>query len=79
MWSLGFLGTRPPASLVDGGVASAAGLRTAAVVLTVPVVVAGVAMAGLRRRVPRLRQIGIAPALVAEPPATEMPGLDAPE
>jgi MFS family permease len=79
MWSLGFLGTRPPASLADGAVASAAGLRTAAVVLTVPVLAAGGAMAALRRRVPRLRQIGVAPVLVAEPPAAEVPGLDAPE
>jgi hypothetical protein len=36
-------------------------------------------MAALRRRVPRLRQIGVAPVLVAEPPAAEVPGLDAPE
>lgn len=79
MWSLGFLGTRPPASLLDGGVASAAGLRTAAFVLTLPVLAAGAAMVVLRRRVPRLREIGIAPVLLGEPPPVEMPGLDAPE
>ncbi|HZQ77494.1 MAG TPA: MFS transporter [Acidimicrobiia bacterium] len=79
MWSLGFLGTRPPASLLDGGVASAAGLRTAAVVLTLPVLAAGAAMVVLRRRVPRLREIGIAPLLLGEPPPVEMPGLDGPE
>ncbi len=80
MWSLGFLGTRPPASLADGAMASAAGLRTAAVVLTLPVLAAGAAMARLRRRVPRLRQIGVARAMVAEePPAAEMPGFDAAE
>jgi MFS family permease len=81
IWSLAFLGTRPPASLVDGAVASAAGLRAAAVVLTVPVLAAGAAMAVLRERMPRLRQIGMVPAraLVAEPPAAEMPELDAPE
>jgi hypothetical protein len=35
----------------------------------------------LRELMPRLRQIGMVPAraLVAEPPAAEMPELDAPE
>jgi len=74
IWSLAFLGTRPPASLVDGAVASAAGLRTAAVVLSLPVLAAGAAIAVLRRRLPRLRQIGIAPA-----PTSEVPGFGAPE
>jgi hypothetical protein len=43
-------------------------------VLAVPVLVAGVAMAVLRARVPRLREVGTAPSVVAEPPAAEMPG-----
>jgi len=73
LWSLCFLGTRPVASLVDGAVASAFGLRAAAVALTVPVLAAGVAMAVLRRRVPRLRAIGTGPPVVAEPPASELP------
>jgi MFS family permease len=77
LWSLCFLGTRPPASLADGGLASAAGLRTAAVALTVPVLAAGVAMAVLRSRVPRLRQIGTGPAVMAEPPASELPSVNA--
>jgi MFS family permease len=74
LWSLCFLGTRPPASLVDGALASTAGLRPAAVALTVPVLAAGVAMAVLRRRIPRLREVGVCPAVVAEPPAPDMPG-----
>lgn len=75
LWSLCFLGTRPPASLVDGAVASTTSLRTAGVLLTVPVLIAGVAMAVLRRRVPRLREVGICPPVVAEPPASELPGV----
>ena len=43
MWSLCFLGTRPLASLADGAVASAVGLRAAAATLTIPVLVAGAA------------------------------------
>jgi MFS family permease len=50
LWSLCFLGTRPMASLTDGALASAAGLRTAGVALTVPVLVAGTVMAVLRSR-----------------------------
>ena len=72
LWSLCFLGTRPPASLVDGALASTAGLRPAAVALTVPVLAAGTAMAVLRRRVPRLREVGKCLPVVAEPPAPDM-------
>ncbi len=75
LWSLCFLGTRPPAALVDGAVASAIDLRTAGVALTIPVLIAGTAMAVLRRRVPRLREVGVGPAVVAEPPAPELPGV----
>ena len=77
LWSLCFLGTRPPASLIDGALATTAGLRTAAVALTVPVLIAGAAMAVLRRRVPRLREVGVCPPVVAEPPAPELPGVAA--
>jgi hypothetical protein len=69
LWSLCFLGTRPPASLADGALASAAGLRVAAVALTVPVLVASAAMAVLRARVPRLGEVGMAAGVMAEPPA----------
>jgi MFS family permease len=77
LWSLCFLGTRPPASLTDGALAATAGLRPAAVALTVPVLVAGTVMAVLRRRVPRLRQVGVCPPVVAEPPAPELPDVAA--
>jgi MFS family permease len=75
LWSLCFLGTRPLASLADGGLASTVGLRPAAVALTVPVLAAGVAMAVLRRRIPRLREVGIVRPVVAEAPASELPGM----
>ena len=76
LWSLCFLGTRPPASLVDGALASTVGLRPAAVALTVPVLAAGVVMWVLRARLPRLRRIGTGPPVVAEPPAPELPGVE---
>jgi len=76
LWSLCFLGTRPPASLADGGLASTAGLRPAAVALAIPVIVAGCAVTVLRRTVPRLREVGVSPPVVAEPPASsELPGM----
>jgi MFS family permease len=40
LWSIAFLGLRPFASLADGAIASAAGVRTAGVVLTLPAVCA---------------------------------------
>ena len=51
LWSMGFLGLRPVASLLDGVIASVAGVRTAGVVLAVPAL-AGAAIIGLviRRR-----------------------------
>lgn len=67
LWSLSFLGTRPVASLTDGALASTAGLREAAVLMTLPVLAAGAAMAFLRRRLPRLREIGSGPTVVADP------------
>jgi MFS family permease len=42
LWSVAFLGTRPFASLVDGALASVAGVRLAAVVLALPVLLAAV-------------------------------------
>jgi len=42
LWSIAFLGTRPFASLVDGALASWAGVRVAAAVLAIPVLLAAV-------------------------------------
>ena len=67
LWSLCFLGTRPVASLADGALAATAGLREAAVFMTLPVLAAGAAMAVLRRRLPRLREIGSGPTVAADP------------
>jgi MFS family permease len=58
LWSIAFLGLRPFASLVDGAIASAAGVRTAGVVLTVPALGAAAVLAWRERRrieVPPLR------------------------
>ena len=49
LWSIAFLGTRPLASLVDGALASTVGVRVAAAVLALPVLLAAVL---LRSRVP---------------------------
>jgi MFS family permease len=69
LWSLCFLGTRPLASLVDGALASTIGLRGAGVTLTVPVLLAAAAMAYLRPRLPRLREIGITGVVPPRPEA----------
>ena len=45
LWSIAFLGLRPVASLVDGAIASAFGVRTAGVVLAMPAFVAAVLLA----------------------------------
>ena len=45
LWGIAFLGLRPFASLVDGAVASLAGVRTAAVVLAVPALAVAAALA----------------------------------
>jgi MFS family permease len=55
LWSLAFLGLRPFASLLDGAIAHAYGVRTAGVVLATPALVAAAAVAatalrGRRRR-----------------------------
>jgi MFS family permease len=53
LWGIAFLGVRPFASLVDGAIASAAGVRTAAIVLALPALLAAAAVAFLGRH--RLR------------------------
>jgi MFS family permease len=50
LWSIAFLGLRPFASLVDGAVASAAGVRVAGVVLTLPAVLVVGVLAWRERR-----------------------------
>jgi MFS family permease len=40
LWAVAFLGLRPVASLIDGGLASLFGVRVAGVVLTLPVLAA---------------------------------------
>ncbi len=57
LWSIAFLGLRPFASLVDGAIASAWGVRTAGVALTLPAIAAVGLLAWRERRgieVPRL-------------------------
>ena len=48
LWSVSFLGTRPFASLADGALASAAGLRVAGVVMAVPAFAIAIWIARLR-------------------------------
>jgi hypothetical protein len=50
LWSVAFLGLRPLASLTDGAVAGAFGVRAAGVVLTVPALVGAGAIYFLRGR-----------------------------
>jgi MFS family permease len=50
LWSIAFLGLRPIASLTDGAIAGAVGVRTAGVVLAVPALVAAALVA---RTLPR--------------------------
>jgi MFS family permease len=45
LWSVAFLGLRPFASVLDGAIASAFGVRTAGVVLAVPALLAAAAVA----------------------------------
>jgi hypothetical protein len=45
LWSVAFLGTRPVASLVDGGLATALGPRWATLLMALPVLAAAAAMA----------------------------------
>jgi hypothetical protein len=50
LWSIAFLGLRPIASLTDGAIAGAFGVRAAGVVLTVPALVGAGAIYFLRGR-----------------------------
>ena len=45
LWSVAFLGLRPFASLIDGALAGAVGVRFAGVVLALPALVAAVLIA----------------------------------
>jgi hypothetical protein len=69
LWSVSFLGTRPFGSLVDGGVAEAAGLRAAGVVMSAPVLVAGAALVWSGRRSAGKRGDRMRPASLATGPA----------
>jgi MFS family permease len=55
LWGIAFLGVRPFASLIDGAIASAAGVRVAGVVLALPALAVGLAIA-LRGRRPAVRR-----------------------
>jgi sugar phosphate permease len=48
LWSVAFLGTRPIAALVDGGLASLVGLRAATAIMVIPTIAA--ALLALRVR-----------------------------
>ncbi len=55
LWGVAFLGLRPIASLTDGAIAGAFGVRSAGVVLAVPALLAALALVALeRRRNPRV-------------------------
>ena len=49
LWSVGFIGLRPPAALLDGAIASGVGLRAAAVVMSIPALVAAGVLLARRR------------------------------
>jgi MFS family permease len=55
LWGIAFLGVRPFASLIDGAIASAAGVRVAGVVLALPALAVGLAVA-LRGRQQTVRR-----------------------
>jgi len=57
LWSVCFLGTRPIASLIDGGLASLVGIHAAALVMTLPVFAAAAGMLILYRRQSRAARI----------------------
>jgi hypothetical protein len=50
LWSVAFLGLRPFASLVDGAIASVAGVRAAGVVLALPALAAALVLLSPWRR-----------------------------
>ena len=51
LWAVAFLGLRPVASLIDGAIAHAFGVRTAGVVLALPALAAGIALLTPRIRI----------------------------
>jgi hypothetical protein len=51
LWSVAFLGLRPVASLLDGALAGAFGVRTAGVVLALPAFACAAAIMSTNRRV----------------------------
>jgi hypothetical protein len=55
LWSVAFLGLRPAASLLDGAVAGAFGVRTAGVVLALPALACAVAILAVPRLLGRYR------------------------
>jgi MFS family permease len=50
LWGVAFLGLRPLASLADGAIASAAGVRTAGVILALPALAGAALLVGHRER-----------------------------
>ncbi len=54
LWTLAFLGARPLASIVDGGLASLLGTRAGALCEVVPLVAACAALVAVRRRTPAM-------------------------
>jgi MFS family permease len=57
LWSIAFLGVRPLASLIDGGIAETFGVRTAGVVMSLPALVgAAVMLQGARLRATALSE-----------------------
>jgi MFS family permease len=54
LWSVAFLGLRPIASLTDGAIAGAFGVRPAGVVLALPALLAALAILAVERRATRL-------------------------
>ncbi|MDX6466394.1 MAG: hypothetical protein QOI27_1434 [Gaiellaceae bacterium] len=58
LWSVAFLGLRPVASLADGAIAGAFGVRTAGVTLAVPALAAAAAIYLLQRHYARLTSRG---------------------
>jgi MFS family permease len=67
LWSLAFLGLRPFASLLDGAIAHAWGVRVAGVVLATPALLAALAVtvSALRRRRDPLRRVAASAASAA--------------
>jgi MFS family permease len=70
LWSVAFLGLRPVASLIDGAIAEAFGVRTAGVVFgLLPLVAAAVLLRGIRARATDSRAAPGGAARAAEDPS----------